>query len=1217
MKVTPTEDRAPEHLSRLAAIVESSEDAIIGKDLNGIITSWNKGAEIIFGYTADEMIGTSILRLFPEDRQAEEDYILGKIRRGEKVERLETVRRTKDGRLIDVSLTSSPIKNAAGQIVGASKIARDITSRKAHEEEILRLSRLYTALSQINQAIVWTRERGPLFEKICHVLVELGKFSMAWIGEADGKTRRINPVAKWGDDTDYLSQAKIYVDARPEGLGPVGRAIREGQSYICNDFAQDPNTAPWHELADRAGFSAMAALPIRQNGTVWGAVMVYSHERGFFRDKEIALLEEAAGDISFALDYLSQDEQRREAEVRLRENEERYEALFDRSLNCVFLSDFEGQLLDANQAALDLLGYQRKDLASLTFASLLTDDQLPLAMQVTEEIKRTGRQKQPTEFRLRGKDGRQIDVESQASLLYRAGKPFAILGIARDITARKQAEGQIAQLAERQTAIINALPAHLALLDTNGVIMQVNDAWRRFAVANALPGSDFAVGQSYLEVCRQAHGEHAEESHAVAAGLQRVLRGEAKEFVLEYPCHAPNEQRWFQLTASPLSEAEQAGAVVMHMDITARKRAEEALAKSEQDFRELVQNMPIALVEHGPDTAVLFANQMASRLLGLSLDQMLGKTATDPTWHFTGEDGTPMPLADYPVNRTLQAAHGTVSNLILGIQRPGQEEKTWVLCNGQSFRSEDGNIQKVVVTFTDQTERRRIESANAQLATAVEQSADSIIITDANGIIVYVNRAFEKISGYTHPEVLGRPPSILKSGKHDADFYRQMWDTLKSGAAWQGHILNLGKHGKLYEVEATISPVRDASGALVNFVAAQRDVTREQQLEAQFRQSQKMEAFGQLAGGVAHDFNNILAVIQMQAEILKSESNLSLRQLGFARDIEKAAQRAADLTRQLLLFSRKQIMQPHHLLLKEAVDGMTKILKRTLGEQFELRFHLASEPIVVHADPGMIDQILLNLVVNARDAMPRGGKIVIETSAVELDEASAAQTIHARPGAFACLSVSDTGCGIPHEILPRIFEPFFTTKEVGRGTGLGLATVFGIVQQHRGWINVYSEVGRGTTFRIYLPRMDQVSDIKPTRQSRPPMAGHDETLLLVEDDPDVRAALCFALLQLGYRVLEAANSEEALTLWNQHRGEIRLLLTDLVMPGKMTGVELARQLVQQKPQLRVIYTSGYSAEVAGKELVLEEGVNFLSKPFKSNQLAQTIRDQLDSAAGPA
>jgi two-component system cell cycle sensor histidine kinase/response regulator CckA len=385
-----------------------------------------------------------------------------------------------------------------------------------------------------------------------------------------------------------------------------------------------------------------------------------------------------------------------------------------------------------------------------------------------------------------------------------------------------------------------------------------------------------------------------------------------------------------------------------------------------------------------------------------------------------------------------------------------------------------------------------------------------------------------------------------------------------------------------------------------------------QKLEEQFRQAQKMEGIGQLAGGVAHDFNNILAVIQMQSDLLKSSSGLSDHQSEFADEIGVTVQRAAALTRQLLLFSRREVFQPCDLDLSASITNTAKMLNRILGDTVQIQLKLASQPMFIHADAGMMDQVLLNLTVNARDAMPNGGKLVIETSGVELDEFAAAQTAQARPGSFVCLSVSDSGCGIPPEILPKIFEPFFTTKEVGKGTGLGLATVFGIAQQHQGWVNVYSEVGHGTTFRIYLPRLARNADAKSSHSAPTAMRGGTETILLVEDDPSLRASVRQTLTQLGYRILEAPTGVKALEVWKQNRDEIRLLLTDLVMPDGMTGKDLAQRILQEKPTLKIIYMSGYSAEAVSKDFPLKEGVNFLAKPFRSAKLAQTIRERLDA-----
>jgi two-component system, cell cycle sensor histidine kinase and response regulator CckA len=526
-------------------------------------------------------------------------------------------------------------------------------------------------------------------------------------------------------------------------------------------------------------------------------------------------------------------------------------------------------------------------------------------------------------------------------------------------------------------------------------------------------------------------------------------------------------------------------------------------------------------------------------------------------------------------------------------------------------RDKAGKYYGRIWTFRDITERKQAEASHARLAMAVEQAAETIVITDLGGTILYANPAFEKSSGYTCEEALGRNPRLLKSGRQDAEFYRRMWDILKRGEVWSGHFSNRRKDGTLYEEEATISPVRDAAGTVINYVAVKRDVTREAQLEAQFRQAQKMQAIGQLASGVAHDFNNILAVIQLQAGMVKTEENLSARQGGFLSDIEQAVERAANLTRQLLLFGRKQTLQLRDLDLNETATGIAKMLQRILGEDIQMQFKFSPQPLLIHADPGMIDQILMNLTVNARDAMPKGGQLIIETSAVEYDEVSATQNPQARPGLYACVSVTDTGCGIPPENLSRIFEPFFTTKEVGKGTGLGLATVFGIVQQHQGWINVYSEAGLGTTFRIYLPSLARPSDPKAILWPRAAVRGGNETILLAEDDPSLRNTVQTALSHLGYQVLEASTGEEALKVWKQHGAEIRLLLTDLVMPGGMTGKELARHILAQAPKLKVIYASGYSAEITGKDFHLEEGVNFLTKPFEAHKLAQAVRNCLD------
>jgi two-component system, cell cycle sensor histidine kinase and response regulator CckA len=561
-------------------------------------------------------------------------------------------------------------------------------------------------------------------------------------------------------------------------------------------------------------------------------------------------------------------------------------------------------------------------------------------------------------------------------------------------------------------------------------------------------------------------------------------------------------------------------------------------------------------------------------------------------------------------------ANGKSFEMEYHIQTQAGETRT-IYEIGHAVKDAAGKIVGLFGVAQDITERKRVEEklreAKEQIQYILDNTRDVIFQIDLEGNYIYGNPAAEKLTGYPLRQLLQMNMMQLVVPEHHALLRERLQRRLANEVEEKTFEFEIQhRDGHRIWTELTTSGVFNQERRLVAIQGVVRDVTERRKLEEQFRQSQKMEAIGQLAGGVAHDFNNVLAVIQMQADLLKVEENLSPAHKEYADVIIAAAQRATALTRQLLLFSRKQIMQSCDLDWNQSINHMTNMLRRTIGEDIQLQFKFAMRPLFIRADAGMMDQVLLNLAVNARDAMPRGGRLTIETSTIEFDDAAAAQFSQGRPGSFVCLSVSDTGCGISRENLPRIFEPFFTTKEIGKGTGLGLATVFGIVQQHQGWVNVYSEVGKGTTFRIYLPRLQKASEQKTEHPASETLRGGKETILLVEDDSYLRASIRMALTQLGYRVIEAISGIEALEIWKQHHGEIRLLLTDMVMPGGLTGKDLGDQLLKENPNLRVIYTSGYSAEVATKGFPLEEGVNFLNKPFQAHKLAQTIRVALDA-----
>lgn len=510
----------------------------------------------------------------------------------------------------------------------------------------------------------------------------------------------------------------------------------------------------------------------------------------------------------------------------------------------------------------------------------------------------------------------------------------------------------------------------------------------------------------------------------------------------------------------------------------------------------------------------------------------------------------------------------------------------------------------------DITANKRAKAERTRMMAAIEQVGEAIVVTDAQGKINFVNPAFERMTGYSEKEALSQNLRLIKSGIQEEPFYRELWTTISSGKTWKGRIVNKRKDGTLYTEEATISPVRNAKDHIVNYVAVKRDITEHLQLTAQFQQSQKMEAVGQLAGGVAHDYNNMLTVILGNAELAlrKVDSTQSLRV--HLEEIIEATIRSADITRQLLSFARQQTISPVMLDLNEVVESMLKMLRRLIGENIDLAWLPANVPCPIKIDPVQVDQILANLCVNARDAIADVGKVTIETENTAFDETYCAQNAGFAVGEYVLLAVSDDGCGMSKDIVDHIFEPFFTSKAVGRGTGLGLSTVYGIVKQNNGFIKVYSEPENGTTFRIYFPRhTGQTVDVQLKRAEEIPL-GCGETVLMVEDEPALLTMTKTMLEELGYRVLAAGTSGAAIALAEEHASEIQLLVTDIVMPD-MNGRDLAKRLLFLYPKIKKLFMSGYTANVIARRGVLEESVNFIQKPFSMKDLAVKVRETLN------
>ena len=664
------------------------------------------------------------------------------------------------------------------------------------------------------------------------------------------------------------------------------------------------------------------------------------------------------------------------------------------------------------------------------------------------------------------------------------------------------------------------------------------------------------------------------------------------------------------------------------MDVTARKRAEEAVHEYDLKLRSLFASMDEIVALHElvcdadgtpRDYRLTDLNEAFCRLTGQTREESVGQLASETyrampppflaEYAQTALSGTPCRFETYyaPLDKYFQISavplgrnrFATVSTDVTANKRAETRLRTLLEESNQARQALLGILE----------DHQRTETDLKRLATAIEQSADSIVVTDAQGAIQYVNPAFERVTGYRREEAIGQNPRILQSGRQDAEFYRRMWATLCDGKAWQGRMVNRRKDGALYTEEAVISPVFDATGRIVNYVGVKRDVSEQLRQAAQLQQAQKMDSIGRLAGGVAHDFNNMLTIILGHAEMKLAEPELDPAVRASLEEIRRAATDSAALTRQLLAFARQQTIAPRRLDLNEAVGHSLQMLRRLIGENIELTWRPTAAPQPIEADPAQIGQVLVNLCVNARDAIAESGRIEIETDAATLDAAFCAGHSGAVAGEYTRLTVRDTGCGMDAETLAHAFEPFYTTKPTGGGTGLGLSTVYGIVKQNAGYIDVASAPGQGTKVDIYLPRSEAPAPAMPIPAAPAPAADNVQTVLLVEDEPAILAVAAQMLSTLGYVVRAAHTPAEAIRVAKEHPGPIHLLLTDVVMPG-LNGRDLARTLTDLRPGLRALFMSGYNADVIARNGILDPQLPFVRKPFTRDELAAKIREVL-------
>ena len=891
-----------------------------------------------------------------------------------------------------------------------------------------------------------------------------------------------------------------------------------------------------------------------------------------------------------------------------------------------------------------------------------------------------------------------------------------VLELEQTLQKQQRAEQALRETELKLRTLLESLPVCITRFDADGRHLYVSPAVTR-TFGNPV---EHFLGRTLRECGAPGADEQNQE-------LERQIKQTFAEGIptaLEARWETTAGSRRFEVLHVP--ERDETGKVVSVLgiahDITERKQAEETIFKREEEFRALVENAPDAIVRYDPNGRRKYVNPVFQSLAGKPTNQLLGKT---PVETFVGNRSVGM--------KSLEAIRRVVRDLM-----PVEIEVNWKDANGKAchfqnrFTPEfdrDGTVASVLSVARDITALKRTEDSLRKLSQVVEQSTASIVITDTAGNIEYVNPKFTEVTGYTRAEAVGKNPRILKSGDLPSEVYREMWVTITAGREWRGEFHNRKKDGELYWESASVSPIRDAAGAITHYLAVKEDITsykrdqeriREQaalldqtqdavlvlgldqrvryanrsaegfyalpvgpwssqsaaallfqehpercaevcqttlqrgnwsgelsyitslgarrvvssrwtlirdtqdrpasfllvntdvteqkQLEEQFLRSQRMESIGTLASGVAHDLNNIFAPILMAADLLrdlvKSPEDRELIAM-----LDQGARRGADIVKQLLTFGRgckgeRLALQPRTLLVERA-----KVIRETFPKNLTLEQHFPESLWAIEADPTQIHQVLLNLCVNARDAMPRGGKLTVAAENLMVDASYAIMNPEAKPGPYVVVQVGDTGTGIPPEILHKVFDPFFTTKEVGKGTGLGLSTVLGIVKNHGGFVQVHSRVDEGTQFKVYLPATVEVELLPAPAPSEPLPKGNRELVLVVDDEEAIRTVARNILETCGYRVITAADGAEALLALSRSREPIRVVITDMLMPV-LDGASLIRALSRHSQKIRVVAMSGLAEQ---EEEAVQAGLTtgaFLIKPFSAEKLVRTLQDLL-------
>jgi len=1079
----------------------------------------------------------------------------------------------------------------------------DITSVKRAELREARLADVLRGVRSVNQLI--TRETDPqrLIQSACDTLVGALSYRSAWVLLLDGPEGcpLVGTAGAAQQVADFAEQLR-----NRQWPACVARGLAEPGLAVVSDVAAECPDCFLTGL--QAGDRLVARL--EDHGQAVGVIGVLTPLGLSVDTEERDLFAELAEDVAFALNKIRLEAEHLASQRALVRSEERYRALFENAPVGIFETTLGGEAVAANPAMGEILGFDS--------AAEMTEHYRDLGAQLYADpgrradfvrlLKRDG-EVQNFEYEAYRRDGHRLWLSMNARVHTPVqGGEARIEGYTRDITQRREAEAKLVESERLYRLLADNTTDSIWLMDVDANFEYLNPACQ--GLLGYTP--EEMVGTNLAEYCSQE--ALAEMAAAMRGGLASLPQRGPIVF----------ESTMLRRDGSSVP-VENTGRVVVDgdgnpialqgvtRDITERLRATEELRASENLLSKIIDVLPVGLWLADGDGELFRTNPAGARIWGASSfvgteEYGVFKARRLPSREEIAPD-------DWALAHTLRDKV-SIFNELLEIDAFDGETRT-ILNSTAPVLNDAGEIDAVVVVNHDVTDLQRTQAERIRLLLAIEQSHETIVITDADGVIEYANPAFEATTGYSAGESVGLNPRFLKSGQQDKAFYEELWNTISRGAPWRGRFVNRRKDGELYTEDASISPVMDEGGRIVNYVAVKRDISEElriqaekAELEAQVEQNNRLESIGRLAGGVAHDLNNLLSPILGYGELLMLDLEDNEEQCESAREIVRASERARDLVAQLLAFSRRQVLDFQSIDVNDVVSSFESLLRRTIREDVEMKLFLEPGLPSVRADVGQLEQVMMNLGVNAQHAMPDGGSLVIETLSVELGEEYAETHPEVTPGRHVLLSVSDTGCGMDQETCAHIFDPFFTTKSPEEGTGLGLATVYGIVKQHSGSIWVYSEPGSGTTFKIYLPVDPDAVVVQGESPERALETGGDETVLLVEDDDQVRALARTVLERDGYAVLVAAGGEHARQLLAEHAGPLDLLLTDVIMPDT-NGRQLYEQLASARPELKVLYMSGYTGNVIAHHGILDAGLNFIQKPFTVQGLAQKVREVLD------